>query len=198
MNTYRVNDDFIMIIGEGKKENADIFCCLYDLSVGKKPTLNTLDYLNLIQSFEIIDFDKIKNNDFNGRLYWIIQSGICFLADTHTYIEILKNEDLKEIKPFKVAKTYSDVGSVKIGNDSFQFNISNGYGDGDTDVLISDAPTEAPKNAEFVTYINGDFNIYSYDCNTTNIAHTLHGAYYIYSQRDVKASHGKVWFIKES
>jgi hypothetical protein len=197
MNTYRVNNDYIMIVGEGRKENADIYCCLFDLSIGKKPTLNTLDYLNLIPSFEIINFDEIKNNDFDGRLCWIIQSGICFIADTHKYIEILKNEDLKEIKPFKVVKTYSDVGSVKIGNDSFQFNISNGYGDGDTDVLISDAPTEAPKNAEYVMHIDGDFNIYSYDCSTSDVAHTLHGAYYVYSQRDLRADHGKVWFIKE-
>lgn len=197
MNTYRVNNDFIMIVGEGKKENADIFCCLYDLSIGKKPTLNTLDYLKLIPSFEIINFDEIKNNNFDGRLCWIIQSGIAFLADTHTYVEILKNEDLKEIKPFKVVKTYSDVGSVKIGNDSFQFNISNGYGDGYTDVLISDTPTEEPKNAEYVMHIDGDFNIYSYDCSASDVAHTLHGAYYVYSQRDLSAEHGKVWFIKE-
>ena len=46
-------------------------------------------------------------------------------------------------------------------------------------------------------HIDGDFNIYSYDCDVSDIAHTLHGAYYVYSQRDVKASHGKVWFIKE-
>lgn len=197
MKTYRVNNDYIMVVGEGKKENADIFCCLYDLSVGKKPTLNTLDYLNLIPSFEIIDFDEIKNKNFDGQLCWIIQSGIAFIADTHTYVEIIKNEDLKEIKPFKVVKTYSDVGSVKIGNDSFQFNIPNGYGDGNTDVFISDTPTEAPTNAEYVMHIDGDFNIYAYDCDTSDIAHTLHGAYYVFSQRDIGASHGKVWFIKE-
>lgn len=197
MNTYRVNNDYIMVVGEGKKENADIFCCLYDLSIGKKPTLNTLDYLKLIPNFEIIDFDEIKNKNFDGKLCWIIQSGIAFIADTHTFIEIIENEDLKEIKPFKVVKTYSDVGSVKIGNDSFQFNISNGYGDGDTDVFISDTPTKAPKSAEYVMHIDGDLNIYSYDCNVSDIAHTLHGAYYVFSQRDVGASHGKVWFIKE-
>lgn len=197
MKTYNVNNDFIMIVGEGKKENSEIFSCLYDLSVGKKPMLNTLDYLKLNPNFEIIDFDEIKNNDFDGKLYWIVQSGIVFLADTHTYLEIIKNEDLKEIKPFKTIGTYSDVGSVKIGNNSFQFNIPNGYGDGDTEVLISDAPTKAPTNAEYVMHIEGYFNIYSYDCSTSNVAHTLHGAYYVYSQRDLSAEHGKVWFIKE-
>ena len=197
MYTYNVNNDFIMIVGEGKKENSEIFCCLYDLSVGKNPTLNTLDYLKLNPNFEIIDFDEIKNNDFDGKLYWIVQSGIVFLADTHTFLEIIKNEDLKEIKPFKTIETYSNVGSVKIGNNSFQFNIPNGYGDGYTEVLISDASTEAPTNAEFVMYIEGDFNIYSYDCSTSDVAHTLHGAYYVYSQRDLRADHGKVWFIKE-
>lgn len=197
MKTYNVNNDFIMIVGEGKKENSEIFSCLYDLSCGKKPMLNTLDYLKLNPNFEIIDFDEIKNNDFDGKLYWIVQSGIVFLADTHTFLEIIKNEDLKEIKPFKTIETYSDVGAVKIGNNSFQFNIPNGYGDGDTEVLISDAQTKAPTNAEYVMYIEGDFNIYSYDCSTSNVAHTLHGAYYVYSQRDLSADHGKVWFIKE-
>ena len=69
MKTYNVNNDFIMIVGEEKKENSEIFSCLYDLSVGKKPMLNTLDYLKLNPNFEIIDFDEIKNNDFDGKLY---------------------------------------------------------------------------------------------------------------------------------
>lgn len=201
MNTYRVNDDFIMVVGEGKKENSAIFSYLYDLSWNKKPTLNTLDYLKF-NNMVICDFYKINNYDFSGKIYWAIEGGNTrnvwgvSIVDKKEYLEIIKNNKLKEIKPFKKVITYSDAGAVKIGNDSFQFNIPNGYGDGKMEVLISYTQVEAPKKAEFVMYIEGDFNIYSYDCSTGKVAHTFHGAYYVYSQRDVEADCGRVWFIK--
>ena len=70
--------------------------------------------------------------------------------------------------------TLSDIGSLKIGNDSFSFEIPNLYGDGKNYVYIINDKKDL-NCIDFLTTINGNnINIYSYDCGK-KIAYTLNG-----------------------
>ena len=83
--------------------------------------------------------------------------------------------------------TLSDAGSVRIGNDSFQILIPNGYGDGETNVLIIDEDDKLDEKARFFTIAEGEINIYNYDCASNpdlfplEVIKTLKGRYGIYN-----------------
>lgn len=69
-------------------------------------------------------------------------------------------------------KTYSDVGSLLVGNESFQVLIPNGKGDGTTRVAVfkkndsvSVGLIELMMDRKHGPTLNGKFNIYSYDCD---------------------------------
>ena len=65
--------------------------------------------------------------------------------------------------------TYSDAGSLKIGNENFQILVPNGYGDGKTYVHlcekgeVPDAVKDIAR-AFFTSFSGKDVNIYDYDC----------------------------------
>lgn len=76
--------------------------------------------------------------------------------------------------------TLSDCGSVKIGNENFNINISNKYGDGETNVVVLEKNVDI-NGLEFCTDCEGNFNIYSHDTSTTDIVYTCKGHYGIYN-----------------
>ena len=79
----------------------------------------------------------------------------------------------------KVFKTVSDIGGVKIGNDKFTVIIPNGYGDGDTRIAIVNRGEINDNMFNFFTFIEGDINIYSYDCGD-DVVKTISGKYGVY------------------
>lgn len=103
----------------------------------------------------------------------------------------------------KIFRTSSDAGSVRVGNDSFDVLIPNGYGDGYTTVIVGDPEEERIIGADdrnFWSIINGqDFSVYYSDCgNDDEIATTLSGKFCVYILGDTKnyINKGAVAFIK--
>lgn len=74
--------------------------------------------------------------------------------------------------------TESDIGSLSVGTNDFKYNIGNLYGDGTNYVYILEN-NENLACLNFLTTIEGNFNIYDYDCGN-HVAITLHGRYAIY------------------
>lgn len=86
----------------------------------------------------------------------------------------------------------SDIGSVLIGNNDWTFAVPNVGGDGTTKILVFDKEGEEFKNSQkddnlkFISSVQGEFNIYSYDCayhhiDEAEILTTLKGRYGVYS-----------------
>lgn len=79
--------------------------------------------------------------------------------------------------------TFSDMGSVKIGvPGACGVYITNGYGDGDTTVVIAKKPLpDLPDIGKFVTFVEGkQISIFAFDCGDT-VARTISGRYGIYN-----------------
>lgn len=85
-------------------------------------------------------------------------------------------------------RTDSDAGAVAVGTAGFRTLINNGMGDGITEVYILDPDGEIPNNANFETSVEGEFNIYSYDCEPSIPKITLRGRYGVFSNE------GEVYF----
>lgn len=87
-------------------------------------------------------------------------------------------------------KTYSDVGSLLVGNESFQVLIPNGIGDGTTRVAVFKKDDdvfggliELMMDRKHGPTLSGKFNIYSYDCDNPALDEprkTLEGRYFTY------------------
>lgn len=76
-------------------------------------------------------------------------------------------------------KTMSDVGGVKVGNKSFNMIVPNGVGDGTSRVAVLNEKNFNSSCFTYFTTIEGEFNIYSYDCGE-EIAKTINGRYAVY------------------
>lgn len=79
--------------------------------------------------------------------------------------------------------TESDAGGILVGTKDFGVKISNGYGDGTTEIIILDINEELPKNAKYKQCLEGKFNIYNYDCSKRldeDIVCTLTGRYGVF------------------
>lgn len=82
--------------------------------------------------------------------------------------------------------TYSDRGSVLVGTPKVRFCLPDIGGDGSIEVEIYDKVNNqetVPPNYKFVTVIEGEFNVYSYDCSDgskEDIVATLRGRYGVY------------------
>lgn len=85
----------------------------------------------------------------------------------------------------------SDIGAVLIGNHDWTFAVPNIGGDGTTKILVFDNEGEEFKTCQkndklqFISSVQGEFNIYSYDCAYHNIDEaeiltTLKGRYGVY------------------
>lgn len=99
----------------------------------------------------------------------------------------------------KKLTTISDIGSVKIGIDGqFTLDVPNGYGDGDTAVIICDKDEYKPEDYALWASVRGNnINIYDYDCSD-EVVETLSGKYGIYvaGDRGVFLNKGAVIFEK--
>lgn len=95
----------------------------------------------------------------------------------------------------------SDIGSCLIGNKDWTFAVPNIGGDGTTKILIFEKEDkdfyeyEKAHDLQFISSVQGTFNIYSYDCayhscNDEDVIATLSGRYGVYQ------GHWKVVFVK--
>lgn len=88
---------------------------------------------------------------------------------------------IREMFGDKCQKTWSDAGSLKIGNDDFTLYISNGYGDGEMRyAVLNEDEFYAQSIMEYQCSVNGKFNVYCYDCGTA-VDTTLEGRFGIFS-----------------
>lgn len=83
-------------------------------------------------------------------------------------------------------KTESDAGAVRVGTETFSVMIRNGRGDGTTRVAVfNEEPVELSGLLHtamlFQTSVEGDFDIYDYDCTGGNPIMHLSGRYAAYS-----------------
>lgn len=86
-----------------------------------------------------------------------------------------------------------DGSALMLGNKDFQVDFPNGYGDGGFPVYIGGPGRRVCKEfhgdrVRFVGSIEGEFNVYSYDClngdelvDSDNILVTLNGRYGVYA-----------------
>lgn len=94
--------------------------------------------------------------------------------------------EIRGIMGDRCLKTVSDAGAVRVGSETFSVLIRNCRGDGATRVAVFD---EEPQELSglmgavmlFQTSIEGDFNIYDYDCTGGNPIMHLAGRYAAYS-----------------
>mgnify|MGYP000448732176 CR=1 FL=1 len=97
---------------------------------------------------------------------------------------------IRELFGDRCFKTYSDVGSLLVGNESFQVLIPNGMGDGTTRVAVFKKDDDVPcglidlmMDSKHGPTLRGKFNIYSYDCDKPEVdepCKTLEGRYLVY------------------
>lgn len=141
------------------------------------------DYMNYKVDIESIE-EEIKN----------LQNTCERLKNDNEYTKIYKKtlkkiEELKkELSGLKKADritlyTFSNVGSVKIGNDKFNVLVPNGYGDGNTTVLILGKNEEPRENNHYICTIEGDYGIYSYDLGD-EVIYEMQGKYNIYNSHN--------------
>lgn len=85
----------------------------------------------------------------------------------------------------------ADGGLLMLGTEAFKAHYSNGYGDGNFTVYI-DESGKAPDNIlwKFVDSVEGQFNVYDYDCGNAKILTTLNGRYGVYR------NHGDMLLVK--
>lgn len=77
--------------------------------------------------------------------------------------------------------TFSDMGSVKIGvPGACGVFISNGYGDGDTTVVIAKKPLPDLIGTFVTSVVGKQISIFAFDCGDT-VLRTLSGRYGIYN-----------------
>lgn len=122
----------------------------------------------------VLNDERLKDN----QGYWELAKEDMQLYDRLVLEYLRKRAD-------KFFTTESDIGSLAVGTSDFKYNIGNLYGDGTNYVYILEN-NEHLSCLDFLTTIEGDFNIYDYDCGN-NIAITLHGKYAVYRAERVFA-----------
>ena len=119
---------------------------------------------------DIEEFKKLVREDKRVRLLYGTNEP---LGDDWHYLRSILGD-----KQFKIK---SDLSGVKVGNESFSIIIPNGLKDGDkeTRVAVLNLSENNPKAFEFLTSIQGKFNIYADDFGY-DVAKTMEGRYGIY------------------
>ena len=69
-----------------------------------------------------------------------------------------------------------------LGTEAFKAHYSNYYGDGTFTVYIDENGND-PGTWKFVDSVEGQFNVYDWDTNDTEVLTTLSGRYGIYCKR---------------
>ena len=83
----------------------------------------------------------------------------------------------------KKLESDSDIGGVLIGTKRFMANMTNGAGDGTTEILIVEKGEIDLSEYKYNTSVKGKFNIYAYDCSNgddEDIIAKLKGRYGVY------------------
>ena len=118
----------------------------------------------------VIGDSRLENN----QGYWELAKEK--LTDYKLNDMIIKNLSSKTDESYI---TYSDIGSISVGNDNFRYNIPNNYGDCENNVFIINSNKHI-ECLKFETTISGDnINLYDYDCGN-DILYTLKGKYAVY------------------
>lgn len=124
-------------------------------------------------------------NDLRGLQQAMLSTGYEWLLRSQAFSVISKflNSTRKAVKELlqDEAKldTYSDAGSLKVGSGSMTMLIPNGYGDGNMKVAFVKRNHPVIELLEFFTTVNGNINLYAYDCGD-DIKDTIEGDYSVY------------------
>lgn len=86
------------------------------------------------------------------------------------------------MKKFKVN---ADMGSVKVFDKNFSAFFSNGYGDGEATVYISEKEPDRKEFTQYVELLEIKTKAYlaAYDCNDESIHTFVKGRYHVYNDR---------------
>ena len=130
------------------------------------------------------EFEKrVLNKESNSDIVYSLISLYGKDSDYHWY-------RIRDFFCDRCFKTYSDVGSLLVGNEDFQVLIPNGIGDGTTRVAVFKKDDdvyggliELMMDCKHGPTLNGKFNIYSSDCDNPAVdepCKTLDGRYFTY------------------
>ena len=178
-------------IDEVLKENVSNECNTKFLT---RLILNEEEYSKLYE--ECMDYDEFEKRVLNKG---------CSLGAVYSMISLYgkdcKNHwyRIRSLFGERCFKTVSDVGSVLVGNEMFQVYVPNGYGDGITRVAVFNKDDEDYVADSLISMmmddqrgpvLNGNFNIYPYDCCNPTVAEpceSLVGRYATYYYDDLVA-----------
>jgi hypothetical protein len=113
-------------------------------------------------------------------------------------------EKVRERETMQHFVTLSDIGGVRVASCDFEAVYPNGYGDGQTDVIIcEDDEAEQFEEVEFITSFNvvrsGSVYLMRTDCG--EFEKTLHtflpGRYFVWSNKGLGRQHGLVIFSRQ-
>jgi hypothetical protein len=130
------------------------------------------------------EFEKrVLNKECDSNVVYALISMFGNDCDYHWY-------RIRDLFGCRCFKTYSDAGSLLVGNENFQVLIPNGIGDGTTRVAIFKKDDDVFHGLIELMFdrkhgpsLNGKFNIYSYDCDNPAVdepCKTLDGRYFTY------------------
>lgn len=130
------------------------------------------------------EFEKrVLNHECDSNVVYSLISLYGKDSDYHWY-------RIRDLFGDRCFKTYSDVGSLLVGNENFQVLIPNGIGDGTTRVAVFKKEDdvfggliELMMDGQHGPTLSGKFNIYSYDCDNPAVdepCKKLDGRYFTY------------------
>lgn len=122
--------------------------------------------------------------EFQKQFDLISTQGYFELIRKYGNIDIFKSDLIRFFKENggKVFHTYSECGSVKIGNSDLSFNVNNGYGDGTTTVVVvENVGKKVDFCLNFVTDCEGKIGIFETDYSKDGVVYELDGWYGIYN-----------------
>ena len=147
-------------------------------------TINDIDG-NIKPEFKALYADA--NGDIKAFAEALIRTNDKDLKLTQAYAVASEQADdgghrerLKSMLGDRVRKVYSDAGSVKIGNDSFNLLIPHGSGDGVARYAVVNKAEFNDNMARFFARVNGKIDIYLTD-TSDDIAETIDGSFDIYT-----------------
>lgn len=136
------------------------------------------EYVERAKNFdEFVDLVLYDERLEKNQGYWELARNI----DNIDYNSFVKGY-LKKIADEHLI-TYSDIGSILLGNKDFKIAINNGYGDCDNDIYIINHNVNIECLKFNTTFEGTDINIYEYDCAKSEDESLikLSGRYAIYS-----------------
>ena len=164
---------------KNKKVNEFVKRCMLDDFSGKAK-INKAWFLSCLE--------KAKDLDDLERMYFQTDNINIICSQAYgVFSQRTADHDLRLEKLFNHANntftTYSDVGSLKIGVGDSSVLIPNGCGDGKTTVGFFDANNPFNEALDhmmmFFTTINGEFDLYEYDCGD-EVAMKIKGKYFVF------------------